>query len=136
MFLIDTNVISELRLGQRINPGVTNFFDNVDPNVVFLSVITMGELRRGAQIIRHRRDIEQADRLERWVSDIAVSYAGKTLPVDDRIADLWGRLRVPHPENEIDKLIAATAMIYGLVVVTRNVADFARTGVAYRNPFT
>jgi toxin FitB len=124
MFLIDTTVISELRLGQRINPGVTNFFDTVDPNVVFLSVITMG------------RDIKQADRLDRWVSDIEVSYAGKTLPVDDKIADLWGRLRVPHPENEIDKLIAATAMIYGLVVVTRNVADFARTGVAYCNPFT
>jgi toxin FitB len=136
MYLIDTNVISELRRAPRINPGVTSFFDNVDPNVVFVSVVTMGELRRGAQMIRHRRDTTQADHLDRWISDMTVRFAGKMIPVDREIADLWGRLRVPHPENEVDKLIAATAMVYGFAVVTRNVADFAQTGAACRNPFT
>jgi toxin FitB len=135
MYLIDTNVVSERRKGTRANAGVVDFFSKVNANERFLSAITLGELRRGVEILRHRRDRIQADKLELWLGHLTVEYASRTLPIDDEIADLWGRLRVPNPENEIDKLIAATAIVYGLVVVTRNSSDFARTGVTCQNPF-
>jgi toxin FitB len=136
MYLIDTNVVSERRRGPVANNGVIDFFKRVSVDDRFLSVITLGEIRRGVQNIRHRRDHEQANSLERWLDDVAIEYADRMLPVDHEIADLWGRLRVPHPENELDKLIAATAIVYGLTVVTRNLADFAKTGVPCENPFT
>jgi toxin FitB len=136
MYLIDTNVISERRKGPRANAGVVTFFHNVAADELFLSVVTFGELRRGVQIVRHRRDFTQADRLDSWLALVSVEFANNTLSVDTEIAELWGRLRVPHPENELDKLIAATAISYGLIVVTRNVKDFAKTGVICQNPFT
>jgi toxin FitB len=136
MFLIDTNVISERRKGARANPGVIDFFNKIDERQRFLSAITLGEIRRGVEITRHRRDLPGSDKLQLWLGLVITEYASRILPVTDEIADLWGRLRVPHPENEIDKLIAATAMVYGMIVITRNVKDFARTGVGHRNPFT
>jgi toxin FitB len=136
MYLIDTNVVSERRKGQRANPGVLDFFDTVAENERFLSVVTVGEIRRGVQLIRQRRHHQQADCLELWLEHLTEQYGDRTLPIDREIADLWGRLRVPNQENELDKLIAATAIVYGLVVVTRNVTDFIKTGVVCRNPFT
>ncbi|MGH8284358.1 MAG: type II toxin-antitoxin system VapC family toxin [Steroidobacteraceae bacterium] len=138
MYLVDTDVISEARKGDKANTGVRAFFRNAarDDAALFLSAITIGELRQGVQIIRHRGDRPQAERLERWLSRIANDYADAILPFDEETAHVWGRLRVPNPENPLDKQIAATALIYGLAVVTRNTAHYESTGVQLLNPFT
>lgn len=137
MYLIDTNVISEVRKKLRANPGVIDFFHRVaragDP--VYLSVITVGELRRGVELIRQRGDAEQAGLLEDWLSAVLDQYAEKVLAFDADAAQVWGRLRVPNPEHALDKQIAATALVHDLTVVTRNAADFAGTGVKVMNPF-
>lgn len=138
MYLIDTNVISEIRKRSHANPGVQAFFRRVvqESTSIFISVVTVGELRRGVELIRYRGDRRQAERLERWLDVLLMDYQDFILDIDTDIAQLWGRLRVPHPENALDKQIAATALIYDLTVVTRNQADFTPTGVRLLNPFT
>ena len=138
MYLIDTNVISEGRKRANANQGVQEFFLRAiqDSTPVFLSVITVGELRRGVELIRHRGDSRQAERLEQWLNALLREYQDCILDLDQDMAQLWGRLRVPHPENALDKQIAATALIHDLTVVTRNQADFRKTGVRVLNPFT
>lgn len=101
-----------------------------------MSAVTVGELRRGVELIRHRGDGEQAGLLEIWLDELLYSYSGKILEFDSLVAQVWGRLRVPNPENPIDKQIAATALVHNLVVVTRNTADFTGTGVEIFNPFS
>ena len=137
MFLVDTDVISEARKGDKANAGVREFFENASRNsvAIFLSAITIGELRQGVDMIRHRGDAAQSARLERWLDRICVDYADAILPFDQETAQIWGRLRVPHPENPIDKQIAATALIHDLTVVTRNTDHYQPTGVAIQNPF-
>jgi predicted nucleic acid-binding protein len=137
MYLIDTNVISEARKRAKANRGIRVFFDRVSREgiLVFISVITVGELRRGVELIRHRGDRRQAERLEMWLETLLIEYQDSILDIDQDVAQLWGRLRVPHPENALDKQIAATALIYDLTVVTRNQADFLQTGVRVLNPF-
>ncbi|MGI2027823.1 type II toxin-antitoxin system VapC family toxin [Endozoicomonas acroporae] len=138
MYLIDTNVISELRRKQNANPGVLAFFATAErhSHSLYLSVITLGELRRGMEKIRHRGDSAQAKRLENWLNDITDNYQDHLLDFGATEAQVWGRLRVPHFENAIDKQIAATAITYDLVVVTRNTDDFCGTGAKVLNPFT
>lgn len=137
MYLIDTDVLSELRKGRKANSGVRAFMRDLaaDQTPLYLSVVTIGEFRRGVEKIRHRGDAPQARRLEQWLANICEDYADAILPFDQEMAQLWGRLRVPHPENPLDKQIAATALIHELSVVTRNVAHFAGTGVRLVNPF-
>lgn len=138
MYLIDTNVISEARKGTRADTGVREFFAEIGRNEtpLFLSVITVGELRRGVELIRHRGDALQARRLEKWLQSILADFADNILDVDADIAQLWGSLCAPRAENAMDKLIAATAMINDLIVVTRNRRHFAATGVPVLNPFS
>ena len=138
MYLIDTNVLSELRKRDKANPGVIDFFENAisGGTKLYISVITIGELRRGIELIRHRGDAKQADALENWLKVILSDYADFILDVDEDVAQLWGLLRSPHHEHAIDKLIAATAMIHGLSLATRNTKDFERTGVGLVNPFS
>jgi len=138
MYLVDTNVISEVRKKSKANKGVRAFFKQVvtEEAPVFISVVTVGELRRGVELIRHRGDVRQANQLEKWLTALLTEYRDNILDIEPDTAQLWGRLRVPHPENALDKLIAATALIYDLTVVTRNHKDFVRTGVKVLNPFT
>jgi predicted nucleic acid-binding protein len=137
MFLIDTNVISEARKGRRAHPGVRLFFAEASRQdlPLFLSVISIGELRRGVDLIRHRGDGRQADQLEAWLTLVLRDYGERVLVFDSDAAQLWGHLRVPQPEHSLDKQIAAIALLHDLTVVTRNTADFASTGVTLLNPF-
>jgi predicted nucleic acid-binding protein len=137
MYLIDTNVISEIRKHARADKGVQAFFARAKEESLklYLSVVTVGELRRGVDLMRYRGDVDQAARLEEWLNTIVESFSTHILNVDDDVAQTWGRLRVPHGEHSLDKLIAATALIYNLTVVTRNTQDFANTGARVMNPF-
>ena len=138
MYLIDTNVISEIRKKSKANKGVRAFFRQAidDETPIFISVVTVGELRRGVELIRYRGDTRQANQLEKWLVALLTEYQDHILDINRDIAQLWGRLRVPHPENALDKQIAATALIYELTVVTRNHKDFVKTGAPVLNPFT
>ena len=138
MYLVDTNVISEVRKKSKANKGVRAFFKQTieDKTQMFISVVTVGELRRGVELIRYRADVRQAKQLEKWLEALLTEYQDHILDINQDIAQLWGRLRVPHPENALDKQIASTALIYELTVVTRNHKDFVKTGVSVLNPFT
>ncbi len=138
MYLIDTNVISEARKQDKANTGVARFFsERADQgDALYLSVVSIGELRRGVELIRYRGDSRQADLLESWLTQLVAQYQDHILAFDADAAQVWGRLRVPHAEHEIDKQIAAIALVNGLTVVTRNTADFAGTGVGLLNPFS
>lgn len=138
MYLIDTEVISELRKGSRANPGVQTFFRDAASGDIplYLSAVTIGELRQGAESLRHRGDSAQADILEVWLNCLCEDYADSILPLDAETAHVWGRLRVPRAENPLDKQIAATALLNQLTVVTRNTSHYAPTGVSLMNPFT
>jgi hypothetical protein len=137
VFLIDTNVVSEARKKDKANLGVTGFFRDCTATgeLLCLSAISVGELRRGVELIRHRGDVNQAAMLEAWLDEVLDQYRNNILAFDGDAAQVWGRLRVPHAGHELDKQIAAIAMVNGLTVVTRNVADFAGTGVTLLNPF-
>jgi toxin FitB len=137
MYLVDTDVISEIRKGEKANSGVRAFFESAsrDGLDLYLSVVTIGELRQGVERIRHRGDGNQANLLERWLNQVSKAYADAILPIDEETAHVWGRLRVPNPENPLYKQIAATALIHDLTVVTRNAEHFAPTGVRLKNPF-
>lgn len=130
MYLVDTDVISEIRKGEKANSGVRAFFESAsrDGLDLYLSVVTIGELRQGVERIRHRGDGNQANLLERWLNQVSKAYADAILPIDEETAHVWGRLRVPNPENPLDKQIAATALIHDLTVVTRKRRAFRAYG--------
>lgn len=138
MYLVDTNVISEARKGQRGNPGVRRFLAEAaaEGRSLYLSAVTIGELERGIGLIRRRGDHDQANQLAAWFEQVRSDYADAIVPIDTDIARVWGHLRVPNPENALDKLIAATALCHDLTAVTRNEPDFADTGVRLINPFS
>jgi predicted nucleic acid-binding protein len=106
-----------------------------DDTPLFLAAVTIGELRRGVELIRHRGDHLQAELLEQWLIDVLETYGDRVLDLDGDAAQIWGRLRVPNPHNAIDKQIAAIALLHDLTVVTRNTDDFAGCGVRLLNPF-
>ncbi len=138
MYLIDTDVISELRKGAKADEKVLRFFSGADKHdqALYLSVVTIGELRRGVEIIRHRKDLQQAKRLEAWLQTILDEYEEHILEFGPEEAQVWGLLRVSHPENALDKQIAATALTHGLKLVTRNTVHFAKLGLTVVDPFT
>ena len=138
MYLVDTNVISEARKKSKANKGVRAFFRQTieDETQLFISVVTVGVLRRGVELIRYRGDVRQANQLEKWLEPLLTEFQDHILDINQDIAQLWGRLRVPHSENALNKQLAATALIYELTVVTRNHKDFVKTGVRVLNPFT
>ena len=137
VYLIDTDVLSEARKRDSAHPGVRKFFRRLAKTdiPVFVSVITVGELRRGVEMIRHRGDLEQAGILDKWLANVVRDYSDRILPLDEDIAQIWGRLRVPNHENALDKQIAATALVHSLALVTRNVRHFQGMGLDLFNPF-
>jgi predicted nucleic acid-binding protein len=132
--LIDTNILSELRKGRRCNDRVKRWYDEVADEDAFLSVLTIGEIRRGIDSIA-RRDPKSAAALDRWFRTLIDHFAERLLVVDSAIAGEWGRMNVPDPLPVIDGLLAATASVHDLTLVTRNTRHVARTGVRYLNPF-
>jgi predicted nucleic acid-binding protein len=133
-YLIDTNVISELRKGRRCNRHVADWFAAVPADDIFLSVLTIGELRKGVEVIR-RQDEKSASTLEHWVRATVRNYRERILAVDQAVAEEWGLMNVPQPLPVIDSLLAATAKVHGLTFATRNTDDVIRTGVHVFNPF-
>lgn len=135
MYLLDTNVVSELRKGTRANAGVMEFFATLRSEEMYLSVQTIGEIRRGLESIRYRGDTAQAARLDDWLDQLVTQHAHRILAFDLECAQLWGKLMSPNPQHPIDKQIAAIALIYDLTIVTRNTDDFKTTGARLLNPF-
>lgn len=136
MYLLDTNVISEMRKGANGNPGVVKFAGTVDAERMFIAVQTVGELRRGADSLRLRGDAAQALKVEAWLTLVLSDYASRIIRFDLDCALMWGRLSANDTQNLVDKQLASIGLIHGLTVVTRNVRHFASTGVALENPFT
>ncbi len=133
-WLIDTNVISEVRKGSRCDPHVAAWYAGVDAADLYLSVLVLGEIRKG--IVRLLpREPARAAALETWLLAVDAAFAGRILPVDLHVADIWGRLSALRPIPTVDALLAATAMAYRMTLVTRNDRDVAGLGVEVLNPF-
>lgn len=132
-YLLDTNVVSELRKRQP-DPHVLAWYGGIVSADLFISVLTVGEIRLGIERLR-RKDITQANLLEQWLRGLQVAYADHIVDVDTGIAEQWGQLNVPDPLPVIDGLLAASAHVRGWTLVTRNTADLARCGVPIINPF-
>jgi toxin FitB len=131
-YLLDTNILSETRKRQPAS-GVTSWIAATPPERLHVSVLTLGEIEQGIARIRGRGDNEQAAGLERWLREVELGFADRILPITLPVAAAWGRQQQPLPV--IDGLIAATAKVNSLTVVTRNAKDFERTGVQVLNPF-
>lgn len=134
-WLVDTNVLSALRKGKRAPEGIRSWFAAARDDELYTSVLVLGEIRRGVESLR-RRDTTAALALDQWLARLTTTFRDRVLPVDARIADRWGILNVPDPVPTVDGLLAATALVHGLVLVTRNTRDVARTGVRLLDPTT
>ncbi|WP_273525383.1 type II toxin-antitoxin system VapC family toxin [Mailhella massiliensis] len=135
MFLLDTNVISELRKADKANPHVVDWAKKITPSKMFVSVISIMELRMGILSLA-RKDTRQADVLSRWLDTLVLpTFSGRILSVDLAVANQCAALHVPDPRSDRDALIAATAIVHGFTVVTRNTKDFRETGVSLINPW-
>lgn len=132
-FLLDTDVVSEIRK-KAPHPGVLSWFASVPESELFLSVLVVGEIRQGIDRLA-RRDPAQADVFEQWLKQLISVYEDRIVPVTTEVAQVWGRLNVPDPVPVVDGLLAATALVRGWTLVTRNTADVASTGVPLLNPF-
>jgi toxin FitB len=132
-YLLDTNVVSELRK-RHPDPHVLAWYGGVASADLFISVLTLGEIRLGIERLR-RKDPAQADLLEQWLRGLQVTYADHIAGIDTATADQWGRLSAPSPLPVIDGLLAASARAHGWTMVTRNTADLGRCGVPVINPF-
>ena len=134
MYLLDTNVISEIRKQKNRDENVTKWYENVKSSELFLSVLVMGEIRRGIELLRNR-DLHQAQHLEQWLIHLEEVFGDRILGVDARVADEWGRISSMRPTPVIDCILVATAKVHQLTLVTRNVNDVAGLGADTFNPF-
>jgi toxin FitB len=134
-FLLDTNVISEIRKRERAHPNVTQWVNRTSAEDIATSVLVLAEIRHGIEL-RRRSDPIQAASLDRWFLQMRIRLGARVLPVDEPVAEAWALLGVPDPLPLIDGLLAATAKVHGLTFVTRNVADIAATGVSLLDPFS
>jgi len=137
MFLLDTDVLSELRKGNsnKANENVINWARLQSPNQLYISSITILEIEMGI-LIKERKDPKQGKMLRHWIeSHILKVFSERTLPIDTNVARKCAALHVPNPKSERDALIAATALVHGMTLVTRNTKDFSSTGVDLINPW-
>jgi toxin FitB len=132
--LVDTNVVSELKRGRHADPRVVAWFSKMPVERVFTSVIVLGKVRRGIELLA-RRDKRQAELLERWYASIREHLANRILAVDEPVMMIWSKISVPHMLPAYDGLIAATALAHGMTVVTRNALDYQRAGVDVIDPW-
>jgi toxin FitB len=133
-YLIDTNVISEVRKGRRCDARVAAWYSSIDDDDLYLSVIIVGEVRKGVELAR-QRDPNRAAALETWLADVTRGFADRILAVDHAVADEWGRMNAVRPLPVVDSLLAATAKVHGMTFVTRNDADVRGVGADVLNPF-
>jgi predicted nucleic acid-binding protein len=134
-FVLDTNIISEVRkMRGRCHPQVWRWYDATPVEEIYLSVIVLGEMRRGVEMKR-RKDPASARAFEKWLSETEVVYQERVLSITKEICDIWGRISAQSNISTSDGLIAATAAYHGFTVATRNTRDFQRCGVDYMNPF-
>jgi predicted nucleic acid-binding protein len=133
-FLIDTNIVSEVRKKARCDRRVAAWYASVQDGDLYLSVLVVGEIRKGIELAR-RRDPTKAAALERWLNEIDTAFAERILPVDRVVTDEWGRMSAQRPIPVVDGLLAATAKVYGMTLVTRNDTDIAGLGANVLNPF-
>lgn len=131
MYLVDTNVLSEARRGR---PEAGEWLRSVDPEQVYLSVVTLGEIMKG-MALKAPSDPRAALTLRSWLETLRERHATRILPIDDEVALQWGRLAAMRPRDMADALIGATALVHGKIVVTRNVADFEDIGVDIVDPW-
>lgn len=133
-YLLDTSVLSETRK-RRPATGLVNWIAATPPDRLHVSVLTLGEIEQGIARVRARGDRSQASALEHWLYDVETGFEDRVLPITLRVAAAWGRQPHARPLPVIDALIAATAQVHGMTVVTRNVKDFELARVEVLNPF-
>ena len=133
-YLIDTNVISELRKGAGGDPHVSAWYASIADEDIFLSTLVLGEIRKCIELARPR-DAGKAAALERWLKEVEAAFDGRVLGIDNAVSDQWGRMCAIRPVPVIDALLAATAFTHGLTLVTRNDRDVAGLGATVLNPF-
>ncbi|HXY98989.1 MAG TPA: type II toxin-antitoxin system VapC family toxin [Stellaceae bacterium] len=133
-YLIDTNIISEVRKGDRCDPHVSAWYASIADEDLFLSALVLGEIRKGVELLRSR-DPDKASALERWLGQVEAAFGSRVLGVDKVVADHWGRMSAIRPIPVIDGLLAATALANDLTLVTRNDRNIAGLGAAVLNPF-
>ncbi len=137
MYLLDTNVLSEVRKA-KANQGVVNFFQTayLRDEDLHISVITIGEILTGIEKLKRKNDLQQAEIIKTWFAEIVTDFYNKTLDFNEECAEQWSVLMADNLHNPIDKQIVATALVYDLTLVTRNVKDIEMTGVRFINPFS
>lgn len=133
-FLLDTNIISEVRKGPRCDPEVAAWYASVHDSELYLSVLVLGEIRKGVELARPRDPIK-ARALEAWLDEVERAFVDRTFLLDRKTSDEWGRMSARRPIPVIDGLLAATAKVHRITLVTRNDADVAGLGASVLNPF-
>jgi len=133
-YLIDTNIISEVRKGKRCDPHVAAWYASIADEELFLSTLVLGEIRKGIELARSKNP-DKAEALERWLRQVEAAFDGRVLGIDNAVSDQWGRMNAIRSLPVIDGLLAATAATNGLTLVTRNDRDVAGVGAMLLNPF-
>jgi predicted nucleic acid-binding protein len=133
-YLIDTNIISEVRKGAKCDRHVAAWYESIADADIYLSVLVLGEIRKGIERARPN-DPAQARALEKWFTDVVKSFADRIVPIDQVVADEWGRMSAKRPLSTTDALLAASAKVHGMTLATRNIADVADLGADVLNPF-
>jgi toxin FitB len=133
-YLLDTNIISEIRKGGDCNPHAAAWYDSIDEDSIYVSVLVLGEIRKGIERVRSTNP-DRARALEKWLYMLSRDFADRILPIDLAVADEWGRMSAKRPVSTVDALLAATAKVHEMVLATRNIADVADLGAKVLNPF-